>query len=49
MDFYEWKLKLMWHCKLIICKRITEHTCWSVGMLLSDYIKFCTCDSSMPK
>ena len=35
MNFYEWKLNLIWSSKLIICKRITKHTCWSVGVLLT--------------
>ena len=40
---------LTWSCKWIICKRIPERTCWSVGMWLTHNIKFCTCDKSMPK
>ena len=35
MNFYEWKLNLTWRCKWIICKRITEHICWRVGLLLT--------------
>ena len=35
MNFYEWKLNLIWSSKLIICKRITKYTCWSVGVLLT--------------
>ena len=35
MDFYEWKLNLKWDCKWIICKKITEHTSWCVGLLLT--------------
>ena len=49
IDFYEWKLNLIWSCKWIVWKRITEHTCWSVGVLLTRHIKFCTCDHSTPK
>ena len=26
-----------WSCKWIICKRITEHTCWRVGLLLTHH------------
>ena len=47
MDIYEWKLSLSWSCKWIICKRITKHTCWSVGMWLTHHIKFCTCKNSI--
>ena len=32
MDFYNWKLSLKWSCKWIICKRITQLSCWSVGV-----------------
>ena len=32
IDFYKWKLKLIWSCKWIIWKRITEHTCWSIAI-----------------
>ena len=35
MNFYEWILNLTWRCKWIICKRITEHICWRVGLLLT--------------
>ena len=35
MNFCQWKLNLMWSCKWIICKRITEHSCWRVGLLLT--------------
>ena len=49
MDFYKWKLNSIWSCKWIIWKRITEHTCWSVGVLLTCHIKFYTCNNSMPK
>ena len=35
-----------WSCKWIICKQITEHTCWSVAMQLTYHIKFCPCDNS---
>ena len=42
IDFYKWKRNLIWSYKWIICKKITEHTCWSVGVLL----KFCTCNDS---
>ena len=35
MNFSEWKLNLIWSSKLIICKRITKYTCWSVGVLLT--------------
>ena len=40
MDFDESKLNLTWNCKWIICKRITEHTCWSVGVRLTHHINF---------
>ena len=49
MDFYQWKLNLTWSCKWIIGKKITEHTCWSVGVQSTCHIKFCMCDDSMPK
>ena len=49
MDFYIWKLNLIWSCKWIICKRIIEHTYWSAGMLLICHRKFCMCDDTMPK
>ena len=49
MDFYQWKLKFTWSWKQIICKRITEHTCWSVGVKLTCHIKFCMCINSTPK
>ena len=42
-------MNLTWSCKWIICKRITEHTCWSVRMQLTCHIKFCTCDGITPK
>ena len=29
-------------------KRLTEHTCWSVGMWLNHHIKFCMSNNSMP-
>ena len=44
MDFYECKLNLTWSCKWIICKRMTEHTCWSADVQLTHRIKFCMCD-----
>ena len=34
MDFWKWKINLIWSCKLIICYRITQHPCWRVGMQL---------------
>ena len=37
MDFYKWELNLTWKHKWIICKRITEHTCWLL-LLLKKYI-----------
>ena len=49
MDFYKWKLNLIWSCLWIICKRLTKHTCWSIGMLLTCHIKFCMCNDSMSK
>ena len=49
MDFYKWKLNLIWSSKWIICKRITKHTCPSVGVLLTCHIKICKYDNSMPK
>ena len=49
MVLYEWKLNLIWSCKLIICKIITEHTCWSFSMLLTHHIKIFRRDNSMPK
>ena len=49
MDIYKWKLNSLSSCKWIICKGITEHSCWSVGMQLTCHIKFCMCDDSMPK
>ena len=48
-NFYNWKLNITWSCKLIICKRITEYTWWSVSMLLTRHIKFCKCDDSTSK
>ena len=48
VHFYKSKLYLPWSCKWIIYKRITEHTCWSIGMELTRHIKFCMCDNSMP-
>ena len=44
MDFYKWKLNLTWSCKWIICKRITENACWSVGVWLACCIKSYICD-----
>ena len=38
--FYKWKLKLTWSCKCITWKKITEHTCWSLGLLLTRLINF---------
>ena len=49
MDFCEWKLKLTRSWKWIICKRITEHTCWSVAVQSTRHIKFFMCNNSMPK
>ena len=49
MDFYKWKLNLTWSCKWIICKMITEQTCWSVGVWLTSHMKFYTCNNSRPK
>ena len=46
MDFYEWKLNLTWTYKWIICKKISEHPCWSVDVKLTRHIKFCTCNDS---
>ena len=37
-----------WSCKLIICKRITEHTYWSVDVWLTCHIKFYMCCDCMP-
>ena len=30
MNFYVWKLNLSWSYKGIICKRITEPSCWTL-------------------
>ena len=49
MDFYDWKLILIWTCKWIICKRMTKHTCWSVGVLLTCHRKLCKCDNGTRK
>ena len=32
---------LTWSCKWIICKRITEDTCWSVGVQLTCHTGLC--------
>ena len=49
MDFCQSKLNLIWSCKWIIWKRITEHTWWSIGVLLTGHIRFCMCNTSMSK
>ena len=49
IDFCKCNLSLIWSCKRIIWKRITEHFCWSVGVLLTRHMKFCMCDHSTPK
>ena len=49
MDFYQWKLNLTWSYKWIICKKITEDTCWKVGVRLTRHIKFYTCDDNTSK
>ena len=49
IDFCKCKLNLIWSCKRIIWKRITEHFCWSVGVLVTRHIKFCMCDHGTPK
>ena len=49
MSFCKWKLNLIWSCKSVICKRITEYTCWSVGVRLTHHIEFCTCNDITPK
>ena len=48
-NFYKWKFNLIWSCKWITCKRITEHICWSVGTQLTCYINFCMCEDGTPK
>ena len=40
MDFFEWKLNLTWCLKWTNCKIVTEHTYWSVDVLLTHHIKF---------
>ena len=47
VDFYKWKLNSTWSWKWIICRRITEYTCWSVGVQLTHHVMFCTCHNSM--